>query len=53
MQENARYYDGYRRWKAEYEKLKDKVTVLEKRVEEEKQNVLRRNRYRLGGNFWG
>ena len=44
LQECARYYEGYRKWKAEYEELKDWVKVLEKRVEEEKKTVLKRYR---------
>jgi hypothetical protein len=44
LQESARYYEGYKKRKAEYEELNDRVKVLEKRVEEEKKNVLRRNR---------
>lgn len=44
LQESARYYKVYKKWKVEYEKLSDKVRFLEKRVEEEKQVVLRRCR---------
>lgn len=44
LQESARDYEGYMKWKAEHEVLKDKVTVLEKLVDGERKNVLRRNR---------
>ena len=43
-QESAIHYSDYRKWKHEHDDLKDMVKVLEKRLEDEKKNVLRRHR---------
>lgn len=45
LQDGARCYDEYRRWKPRYEELKGQVKFVEKRVDEERKAVLRR--YRL------
>lgn len=45
LQDGARCYGEYRRWKPRYEELKDQVKFAEKNVDEERKAVLRR--YRL------
>ena len=44
MQETARDAHDLRKWKSEYGRLKDEVKVQERKLDDAKKSVLRRNR---------